>query len=186
MGRPVRAVVVQHDARLYPRRVERAQIPREDQELAAAACGASNWWDRSRRPPGPPERPGDTTHASCTPWRRASWARPSTGRRLQAGCDSCWPTPSLRRRNMDNRQRRSSMSGRPPQSVRSESPTELSVVVDTYGGVTSPQAAVQKSVGKPCLVRSLLARFTPTGMVVPACPVQCDARSLHAGPPSRS
>ena len=31
---------------------------------------------RSMTPPGPPERPGSTTHTSRTPWRRGWWARP--------------------------------------------------------------------------------------------------------------
>src|SRR5512132_1096556 len=35
--------------------------------------------DGSMTPPGPPERPGNTTHTGCTPWRRGSWARPSNG-----------------------------------------------------------------------------------------------------------
>jgi hypothetical protein len=34
---------------------------------------------------GPPERPGTTTHASCTPWRRGSWARPSDGPKVPRG-----------------------------------------------------------------------------------------------------
>jgi hypothetical protein len=39
----------------------------------------------------PPERPGDTTHAGCTPWRRGSWARPSNGSQATLGCDRFAP-----------------------------------------------------------------------------------------------
>ena len=55
-------------------------------------------------PPGPPERPGTTTHADCTPLRRDSLARPSNGPRLQEGCSSSWPTPRLGRLNVDSYQ----------------------------------------------------------------------------------
>ena len=43
-------------------------------------------------PPGPPERPGNTTHASCTPWRRGAWARPSNGPAApgRTRLEGCW------------------------------------------------------------------------------------------------
>jgi hypothetical protein len=44
---------------------------------------------------GPPERPGNTTHTGCTPWRRGSWARPSNGPEGPRRRDSYMPTPTL-------------------------------------------------------------------------------------------
>jgi hypothetical protein len=50
-----------------------------------------------------PERPGSTTHASRTPWRRGSWPDHRTGRGLLGGCASllATPDPGL---NVDSRQ----------------------------------------------------------------------------------
>jgi hypothetical protein len=45
----------------------------------------------------------DHDTASCTPWCRGSWADHRTGRRLQEGCASHLPTPSLLPRSVDNR-----------------------------------------------------------------------------------
>jgi hypothetical protein len=59
-----------------------------------------------------PERPGSTTHASHTPWRRGSWPDHRTGRGLLGGCASllATPDPGL---NVDAVRLRSVVSSRP-------------------------------------------------------------------------
>jgi hypothetical protein len=59
---------------------DQSSTPTSSPRSLALQSSQSNWRDGDQwTPPGPPERPGNTTHTSCTPWRRGSWARPSNG-----------------------------------------------------------------------------------------------------------
>jgi hypothetical protein len=58
---------------------------------------------RSLKPPGPPERPGTTTRPAARHGAGARGPDHRTGRRLQEGCASHLPTPSLLPRSVDNR-----------------------------------------------------------------------------------